>query len=199
MIHNIIINIRQKLTTVFTEVDEWFDVPNELKVYRPSNGGWTIAQILEHITLTNFYLLKLIDKGADKALRNINNLNLEEELANYQFETEALKEIGMNQSFLWIRPEHMEPKGERTLQEVRFELSEQKKRCLQHLDNLPNGEGILYRTTMTVNNLGKIDVYQYIYFLAMHAQRHVQQMRRNKEEFEEKAPNSFPVEKPQHT
>lgn len=29
---------------------------------------------------------------------------------------------------------------------------------------------------MTVNNLGKIDVYQYIYFLAMHAQRHVEQM-----------------------
>ena len=194
MIHNIIFNIRQTLTTVFAEVDEWFDVPDELKIYQPLNDSWTIEQILEHIALTNFFLLKLIDKGADKALRNINNLNLEEELADYQFETEALEEIGISQSFLWIRPEHMEPKGEKTLQEVRLELLEQKVRCLQHLDKLPNGEGILHKTTMTVNDLGKIDVYQYIYFLAMHAQRHVQQMQRNKKEYEAKTVSSFPID-----
>lgn len=194
MIRDIISNIRQSLTANFTEVDKWFDVSDELKVYRPINGSWTIAQILEHIALTNFFLLKLIDKGADKALRNINNLNLEEELANYQFENEALREIGVSQSFLWIRPEHMEPKGEKTLQEVRLELIEQKMRCLQHLDKLPNGEGVLYRTTMTVNSLGKIDVYQYIYFLAMHAQRHIQQIQRNKKEFEAKTTNSFPID-----
>lgn len=29
---------------------------------------------------------------------------------------------------------------------------------------------------MSVNDLGKIDLYQWLYFLARHARRHVQQM-----------------------
>lgn len=36
---------------------------------------------------------------------------------------------------------------------------------------------------MIVNNLGKIDVYQYIYFLSQHAQRHIAQMERNEGEY----------------
>jgi hypothetical protein len=41
---------------------------------------------------------------------------------------------------------------------------------------LSNGEGALYKTTMSVNSLGKIDVYEYIYFLAQHGRRHIGQM-----------------------
>jgi hypothetical protein len=48
---------------------------------------------------------------------------------------------------------------------------------------MPNGEGILYKTTMSVNDLGKIDVYQYIYFLAQHAKRHLAQMERNEQAY----------------
>ncbi|MBN8787104.1 MAG: hypothetical protein J0I84_08435 [Terrimonas sp.] len=48
---------------------------------------------------------------------------------------------------------------------------------------MKNGEGVLYKTTMTVNDLGKIDVYEYIYFLAQHGQRHVTQMEKNEAEF----------------
>ena len=44
---------------------------------------------------------------------------------------------------------------------------------------MKNGEGLLYKTTMTVNELGKINVYEYIYFLSLHAQRHVTQMKKN--------------------
>ena len=36
---------------------------------------------------------------------------------------------------------------------------------------------------MTVNDLGKIDVYQYLYFLAQHAKRHVGQMEKVEAEF----------------
>jgi hypothetical protein len=39
---------------------------------------------------------------------------------------------------------------------------------------------------MTVNGLGKIDVYEYIYFLARHAQRHITQMVGNEIEFNKK-------------
>ena len=36
---------------------------------------------------------------------------------------------------------------------------------------------------MTVNGLGKINVYEYSYFLAQHARRHLTQMQDNAAEF----------------
>jgi len=39
-----------------------------------------------------------------------------------------------------------------------------------------NGEGSLCKVRMSVNELGKIDLYQWLYFLAQHARRHLDQM-----------------------
>lgn len=178
-IQTLIQEIRTLLLDSFARVDDWFGQPAAVQNYRPSHGGWTVAEILEHISLTNFFLLKLIDKGAEKALKNAGNFDLTEALRDYHFNQEKLDEIGIHQSFPWVRPEHMEPKGEKPLLEVRSLLQEQLNRCLKHLDNLPNGEGVLHKTTMTVNDLGKIDVYHYIYFLAKHAERHLTQMKKN--------------------
>lgn len=36
---------------------------------------------------------------------------------------------------------------------------------------------------MTVNALGKINVYEYLYFIAQHGQRHITQMEKNASEF----------------
>ena len=64
----LIANIRTLLQHTFASVDGWFDKPNALRAYLPYNGGWSTDQILEHIGLTNHFLLILIDKGAQKAL-----------------------------------------------------------------------------------------------------------------------------------
>ncbi|MDO1451887.1 DinB family protein [Rhodocytophaga aerolata] len=181
-IHKLIQEIRNTLSSVFAEVDEWFDKPEEVRTYRPINNGWTINEILEHISLTSHFLLKLIDKGTTKALKNTNGLDLTAELENYVFERDKLDEIGIYKSFAWIRPQHMEPTGQVSLAAIRNTIREQKEKCMAYLDSMPNGEGVLYRTTMSVNNLGKIDVYEYIYFLAKHAQRHIGQMERNERE-----------------
>ncbi|QHT71565.1 DinB family protein [Rhodocytophaga rosea] len=178
-IQDLLIEIKDTLNTVFTEVDRWFDKPESVRNYRPADQGWTINEILEHISLTSHYLLKLIDKGAAKALKNTSALDLANELGHYTFDRDKLEEIGKHQSFLWIRPQHMEPTGKTSLNEVRSTLQVQKHRCIAHLESMPNGEGILHKTTMSVNNLGKIDVYAYIYFLAKHAQRHIMQMENN--------------------
>jgi hypothetical protein len=53
-------SIHQHLTDTFAAVDSWFDQPEDLRNWRPADGGWTINEILEHISLTNFSLLKLI-------------------------------------------------------------------------------------------------------------------------------------------
>lgn len=182
-IQSIIALIKNSLTTTFSDIDTWFDKDTDLREYKPIDEGWTINQILEHIGLTNHFLLILIDKGTGKALQNIHKLDLQTELQHYVFHHDKLTEVGLHKSFVWMRPEHMEPKSEKTLNEVRTQLKEQVAHCLSNLETLSNGEGVLYKTTMSVNELGKIDVYEYIYFLAQHGQRHITQMQKNEAEF----------------
>lgn len=183
-IRSYIIAIQLHLIQTHTNIFNWFLEDDEVKSYRPKDGGWTVSEILEHISLTSHFLLKLIDKGSRKALKNINNLDIEEELNNYDFNLDKIDTIGVHKSFDWIRPEHMEPMGEKSEVEIKGVLVEQLRQCLNHLDALKKGEGVLYKTTMTVNDLGKLNVYEYIYFLSKHANRHIAQMVENKTEFE---------------
>lgn len=175
--------IQLHLITTHAKVFKWFDEDARVKDYRPLDQGWTISEILEHIALTSHFLLILIDKGTAKALRNVKQLSLSEVSANFDYELGKMNEIGVHKSFDWVRPEHMEPTGEKTEWQIKDEMVTQINRCLKYLEQLKNGEGLLYETTMTVNGLGKINVYEYIYFLSKHAERHIQQMAENKEEF----------------
>lgn len=159
-----------------------FDTDKILLNYQPKNGGWTVTQILEHIVLTNHFLLILIRKGTVKAIEKAKTTNLTTELTDYNLGWDKLEAIGQHQSFEWNRPEHMEPTGTLTLAEVKIKLSAQLEECLDLLSQMPNGEGVLYKTTMSVNSLGKIDVYHYIYFLRQHAERHLKQMEKIKNE-----------------
>jgi hypothetical protein len=72
----------------------------------------------------------------------------------------------------------MEPRGAKPVTEVATALQRQPEKCQEVLQRLPDGEGVLYRTTMTVNGLGKKDVYDFVYFLAKHAERHLVQMQK---------------------
>lgn len=182
-IHVLIKSIRQLLQNTFDDIDQWFDKDAVMRQYKPLGGGWTIDEILEHISLTNHFLLILIEKGAAKALQNAAKSDLQEALQTYHFHFDKLGEVGMHLSFPWVRPAHMEPTGLKPMAAVRQLLKDQCRQCLDCLDRLPDGEGILYKTTMTVNDLGKIDVYEYICFLAQHGQRHVAQMAKNEAVF----------------
>jgi len=193
-IKNYIHEIQIHLISTHSKIFEWFNENEDLKNYRPVDKGWTISEMLEHIALTSHFLMILIDKGADKALRNVRNLSLKELTENFEYNLNKIDEIGIHKSFDWIRPEHMEPKGEKSELDIKDELITQMNRCLNQLDKLKNGEGLLYKTTMTVNDLGKINVYEYIYFLSKHAERHIQQMEENKNEFE-KIQRSQAIEK----
>ena len=175
--------IQIHLIQTHSEVLKWFDIDENIKHYRPKNNGWTIAEILEHIALTSHFLMILIDKSAAKAVRNTKQLSLTDLMENFDFDLSKIDAIGQHKSFEWIRPEHMEPKGEKSELEIKKELIHQLNRSLNHLENFNNGEGLLHKTTMTVNDLGKLNVYEYIYFLSKHAERHIQQMKVNKQAF----------------
>lgn len=181
---SLIAELQAELHDAFARVDAWFDQPASLLTFVPADQGWTTEEVLNHIGLTNHYLLILIEKGVGKALANVHSRDLQTELADYQFPREKLAAIGTRHAFPWQRPEHMEPRTHpRALPVVRQQLHDQLTQLLACLGRLAHGEGLLYHTTMSVNGLGKLNVYEYVYFLTQHARRHLTQMQDAKTEW----------------
>ncbi len=168
-----IAQVRRSLTEVFAEVDRWFDRPEGLRTFKPPAGGWPIDQILEHVTLTNHFLMLVIRRWAEKAVRKAQR---GEPIPEGESDLARLDIIGQRGSFRWVRPEHMEPTGVPGPSEVRKRMSQQVAECLELLARLGRGEGSLCQVRLSVNDLDKIDLYQWLYFLAQHARRHIQQM-----------------------
>src|SRR5262249_3255448 len=137
------------------------------------------------ITLTNHFLLLVIRRWAGKAVRKAQR---GEPITEGESDLARLAVIGQRGSFTWVRPEHMEPTGERTSAEVRHRMQQQLVEGVELLTRMGNGEGSLCKVRMSVNDLGKIDLYQWLYFLAQHACRHLHQMAEAAREFA-KAPS----------
>jgi hypothetical protein len=178
--------IRFDINNAFSMTNHWLSESRGLLNYRPSTGGWTALEILEHVMLTNSFLLKIIEKGTAKALRKVATEKVVMDWSQYSLDHKDMWEIGIHKSFTWTRPEHMEPSRNLSVAEIRTSLLEQKVACLNCLEQLNGGEGVLHKTTMTVNNLGKLDVYEYIEFLTQHMIRHLMQLAENRKEFEVK-------------
>ncbi len=181
---NVVQLVREALVENFREIDRWFDKDHSLLHFKPTLDHWNAREVLEHISLANYFLLLIISKSTRRALdRRVDGLIVMPP-ANYE---EKFREIDVisDGDFQWVRPEHMEPTGLKAMSEVRTLLKQQYAQCMYNLSLLKNGEGRLVSINMSVNNLGKIDVYQYIYFLTMHIQRHVGQMQKLEMQYEE--------------
>lgn len=175
--------IEDELKQTQSELHIWFDREPALLAYIPREG-WSVPQILEHVSLTQHYLLILIRKGRARALELAAKPGkLETALSEFRPDAARLDAIADPGAFEWMRPEHMEPTGTADLAEVSGKLDVQFAECRQALFDLGRGEGLLYLTTMTVNGLGKLNVYEYVLFLCKHAQRHVEQLRRVEKEY----------------
>jgi hypothetical protein len=158
----------------FERIYPLFDQSANVLHYKPADGGWTVAEILEHITLTSHFLLIVADKGCAKAIKRAQSKPIDDS----ESDLDKLDAIGQKGAFAWIRPAHMEPKGA-ALPEVLATMTLQEAKCADLLDNCSNGEGSLFKVNMSVNGLRRIDLYQWIYFIAQHANRHVSQMEEN--------------------
>jgi hypothetical protein len=165
--------VRDTLCSVFAGVDAWFERDEVLRAFRPASGGWSVDQVLEHIALTNRFLMLTLRKYVDIVERRAKR---GDPVSVGESDLARLDVIGERGSFGWPRPEHMEPTGAPSSVEVRATLHAQLGECLILLERIGGGLGSLCRITMTVNGLGKIDLYQWLYFLAQHARRHLQQM-----------------------
>lgn len=185
--NDIIRILKKEISQTFKGITPWISKAPELQHFNSKNEFWNILEILEHIILVNHYLIILILKGTKKALKNVQGRNMKKELENYELSCDNLEEIGINNSFQWNAPAHMVPSGNESLDKIHERLKDQEKQCRNTLLQLKDGHGVLYQTTMNVNLLGKLDVYQYLYFLLKHMQRHIGQM----EEIEDEYTNSL--------
>jgi hypothetical protein len=183
MIQDVLNKIQADLDDIFGQVFDWCRADMGLLDYVPHSNGWTIRLVLEHISITNHFLLILIRKGAAKAIERAAKGQPITAAERYDLNWDKLAAIGQHGAFEWNRPQHMEPTGLPSLETIRQTLQSQLAECQALLNQLRQGEGVLYKTQMSVNGLGKIDVYHYIYFLALHAQRHIQQMEKIQDEF----------------
>ncbi len=183
---NVVQFVREALINNFRELDRWFQQDVVLLHYKPSKEQWSIREVLEHISLTNYFLLLTINKSTRRALeRKLDGLII---MPSKDYEEKFRQiEVVSSKSFGWVNPAHLEPSGTRDMAEVRTLLKQQFAQCMYNLSLLKNGEGRLVHTMMTVNDLGKLDIYQYIFFLTRHIERHLAQMRELREQFEESA------------
>jgi hypothetical protein len=172
--------VRTSLIDVFADVDGWFERPANERAFRRASQRWTIDQVLEHVSLTNHFLMLTLRKAVEKA---VHRAALGQPIPEGDSDLQRLEAIGLRGSFPWIRPEHMEPSGRTTSAEIRATLHGQRDECLALLEQLSQGEGALCQLRMSVNGLGRIDLYQWLYFLAQHARRHLQQMASIEDDF----------------
>ena len=73
-------------------------------------------------------------------------------------------------------------------------MREQVRECLDLLGRLGGGEGALHRVRMSVNDSGKLDLYQWLSFLAQHARRHLAQMAANESEWHRRSGETSPAD-----
>ena len=173
-----------EIEDAITRVLPWFDSKPELASWVPPTNGWSITEILDHIVLTSHYLLLLIEKGTRKSLAakaKGTEIYLD---PNYQLIPAALAEAGVFQAFVWHRPDHIDPRTNSIPGVTKENFLSQMHRCKDAVKSLEGGWGHHTKTTMTVNEIGKLDVYQYVVFLCRHAQRHCLQMEQNRIGFE---------------
>lgn len=166
--------VHDELIETFASLDVFFDLPSHLRQFEPARGEWSIDEILEHITLTNHFLMITLKQSLAKVLRRAQ----EQQIQEGESQLDKIVRISDPDAFGWIRPEHMEPTRNISSEVVRIKLAEQKAICMDILHHIKNGEGQLHRVRMSVQELGKLDMYEWLYFLVQHARRHVIEIER---------------------
>ena len=172
-----ITKLSRRLDTAFGEVGRMLELPDRTLQFRPADNAWTIVEIAEHVTLTNHYLLILVDKIAGKARsRSARSSAGPPPLSRF----DHLERLA-GPDVAWESPEHMRPTGSCGVGEIRKRLAGQRERSQSLLREFPCGEGTLHSIRMSVVGPGeRLGLYQFVHFIALHAERHAGQMQRNR-------------------
>lgn len=141
----------------------------------PADGGWSAREVLEHVALTDHYLLILARKIADKSAQRVAR---GEPWPAHPPRFTHIAFLGEHAT-PWMNPEHMTPNKELAVAEIVRRLREHRSTCIELIDAAPEGEGSLHRIRMSmVQEDDKLDLYQFLALIAVHAERHYRQIQR---------------------
>lgn len=169
---------RIELTNAFNRLFDVFSIREDVLYHQPLNGGWSIYEVLEHVVLANHFLLRIVNKQAEKAMLQANRNGSKCNGQPYSLNTATLKNMGMNGSYIWVPQRYTEPGGDTALLELKISLHDQLNQAIELLGNEK-----LLKAIEDSYVAGKIDALHYLYFLAQHMQRHLGQVSRLKKEF----------------
>lgn len=146
---------------------------------RPEPEGWTGAEVLEHVVLTDHFLLRLVHKIGDKAAMRAARGDA---WPTAPPEFDHLEAIAAREHS-WPHPEHMTPTGTLGLDEIARRLGEDLAVARDWLDRQPSGEGTLHRIRMSVvGDAGaeddRLHLYHFLAVIELHARRHGAQLAR---------------------
>ena len=164
-------DLRRRLRSAWSELDRALV---DAAAGRHVGPGWSPLEIGEHVVLADHYLLLLARKIADKARARTRR---GEPPPTSPSRCDALEKLAAR-DFRWSSPDHMLPTGRLALAEVRARLGEDLARCESLLAEFPAGEGALHRIRMSVVD-ERLDLYQFLCLIALHAERHAAQVRRS--------------------
>jgi len=161
----------------FDRLFDVFAIREDVLYYQPLNGGWSIYQVLEHVVLANHFLLRIVNKQAEKTMQWANRIDNKTRLQPYVLDTGKLKSMELNGSYIWVPQRYTEPEGDTPLLELKISLHDQLKQAIELLENEK-----LLKAIEDSYVAGKIDALYYLFFLAQHMQRHLGQVSRLKKE-----------------
>jgi len=168
--------LRGRIDAVFVALLERSRLDEARLRARPEGVGWSGLEVLEHVVLTDRFLLLLADKIARKSLaRAARGASWPVSAPSF-----AQLEHVAGREFAWRAPEHMRPTGGVELGALARELESDRARAFALLEQCPHGLGTLHRIRMSVvgGEDDRLELYQYLEVLRLHAERHVRQIDR---------------------
>lgn len=165
--------LARRLSRAFGEIQRRLRDGGDALERPPGPRAWSALEIAEHVALTNHHLLLLVRKIAARARAKIAR---GEEPPSEPSRLDHLEGLAAR-DFAWTSPEHMLPAGQATPREIAGTLLEQRRRSLALLASMRDGEGSLHAISMSVVG-ERLDLYQYLALIALHMERHADQMDR---------------------
>lgn len=144
--------------------------------FKPAPDRWSIAEVYEHITLGESFLLEMIQKGASGPATP-------EKKAAAAMEKDAqIQKMIVDRSQKFQAPDPLQPTGRWSLDQMRQEFAARRSRSIEFVRTTPED----LRAHVFAGPAGELDAVQWIYFLSGHAERHTAQI------LEVKADPNFP-------